>query len=195
MTKNVIEISKDTAIAMLIALVILAGVVFYFVMKEKAKPKIIMVDDEVIDRLKQVQKDSSINADVQKELAEIERLLNTKSDLKAISSVAKVIENLLKRLYKSDQEFKEAFKKLNPNKKRPDFADYLKYASDHKVITQEQFLHISAIKEVRNEEAHELGVMKEKLLLVSYFLLGFNVITSLSNLLYMRRNDDNLSLC
>jgi hypothetical protein len=88
--------------------------------------------------------------------------------------MAKVIENLLKKIYKNDAGFK-----VRMGKKRPTFEDYLNYANEHKLISKEDFHHISIIKIYRNEEAHELDVKKEKSKVFSSMMSGFSIISTL----------------
>jgi hypothetical protein len=114
------------------------------------------------------------------ELEQILKLIESKQEPKAILSLAKIIENLLKDLYKADPEFK-AFPKLA--KTRVVFADYIEFAKHKKIINNEDYHLLSVLKIIRNEEAHELDVKKEKSRIVACFLAGISFIILLYKLI------------
>lgn len=137
------------------------------------------INDEIKKKLKElVQANPHIEPEVAAELNDIHDLIDIQQDSKAILAMAKVIENLLKKIYKNDADFKTKL-----GKKRPTFEDYLTYAHEQKLISKEDFHHISIIKIYRNEEAHELDVKKEKSKVFSSMMSGFSIISTLCGLI------------
>lgn len=121
-----------------------------------------------------------IDEDVKEELKQIAMLIGIQQETKAILGLAKIVENLLKKLFKNDLDFKSYLKR---NKKgKAVFADYLDYAKETKIIPTEDYHLINVLKTIRNEEAHELNVLKDKTKLVGCFISGIGVVISLYNL-------------
>jgi len=131
---------------------------------------------DVRQRLKDLLLSSQdIDPQVAQELMQISALLEIKQETKAILSLAKIIEKLLKQLYKDDPE-------LLSKTKNPSFADYLQYAKDKNVISAEDFHLISVLRIIRNEEAHELNVKKDQSRTAAAFVAGFSFVLTLSRL-------------
>lgn len=135
------------------------------------------LNQDVRQRLKDLLLSSQdIDPQVAQELMQISALLEIKQETKAILSLAKIIENLLKQLYKDDPE-------LLAKTKSPGFADYLQYAKDKNVISAEDFHLISVLRIIRNEEAHELNVKKDQSRIAAAFVAGIAFVLTLSSLL------------
>lgn len=83
----------------------------------------------------------------------------------------------MKELYKGDDGVKQIA--LSKNRKKPIFDDYLEYAKTKGVISTEDYHLIAVMKIIRNEEAHELAVKKEKSKLLTSFLVGFTTVLAL----------------
>ena len=94
-----------------------------------------------------------------------------------LSALAKIIENLLKKLYKQDQSFRDFLKK---NSRKGVFHDYLEFARIKGVISTEDYYLVSVLKIYRNEEAHELNVQKDTNKIVTAFITGISMMIVLS---------------
>lgn len=135
--------------------------------------------EEIKKKLKQLIADNpEIDSDISNELAQITSLIEIKQETKAILSLAKIIENLLKKLYKNNPELKERTKK----KRSPSFEDYIQFANEKGVISKEDYHFISVLKIIRNEEAHQLNVKKEKGKIAACFLAGLSITFTLHEL-------------
>jgi hypothetical protein len=136
------------------------------------------LDDQIKSRLKQLaEANPHIDPKIASELKNIAELIAIKQETKAIATLAKIIENLLKHLYKKDSGLKELAKKNG--RKSPVFADYLQYAKEKGIISSEDFHLVSVLKIIRNEEAHELDIKKEKSRISAAFIAGFAIVMSL----------------
>jgi len=139
-----------------------------------------LISDQLRSRLLALlAKHPHIDEDVKIELQSIALLLGLQQEAVAILKLAKIIENLLKRLYKTDSAFREWLKAKN--KKRAFFADYLDHAHEQKVISKEDYHLISILKVIRNEEAHEMNVVKDRAKMVGCFMAGISVTIELYN--------------
>ncbi|MBL7720243.1 MAG: hypothetical protein JNL72_15510 [Flavipsychrobacter sp.] len=121
-----------------------------------------------------------IDEDIKGELSQIASLLGLQQESTAILKIAKIIENLLRKLFKNDTAFKEWV--VTNNKKKLVFADYLDFAHVTKVIPKEDYHIISILKLFRNKEAHELNVGRDKGKLVAACITGLTVTFELYNL-------------
>lgn len=128
-----------------------------------------------------IQNNKEVDPKVANELAQIVALLEMKQDNSAIFKLTKIIENLLKDLFKGNEELKE-LAKVN-GRKQPVFADHLEYAKKSKVISTEDFHLLSLMKSIRNEEAHELAVSKHKSKIFASFIAGIGLVLNLCQLL------------
>lgn len=128
-----------------------------------------------------ISKNPDIDENLANELAQIAALLEIEKDTKAMLSLAKIIENLLKELYKNNIELKTLVK--GKNRKNPTFEDYLNFAHDKGVISREDYHMLSVLKIIRNQEAHELNVKKDKGRIAACFIAGISTTFSLFNLL------------
>ncbi|WP_258100623.1 hypothetical protein [Marinoscillum pacificum] len=177
---------KDIAVS----LAVVAGMIILWLALDRKKliatvdnlEKVIEENDlitkEIKSRLKElVQSDDHLDEDTQAELMSISGLIEIKEETKALSALAKIIENLLKKLYKQDQSFKDFLKK---NNRKGVFHDYLEFARIKGVISTEDYHLVSVLKIYRNEEAHELNVQKDTNKIVTAFITGISMMIVLS---------------
>lgn len=128
-----------------------------------------------------VEQNKSVDPALANELTQIITLLNIKQDATALMKLAKVIENLLLELYGKDEELKAKVKARN--RKKVVFADYLEHAKEKGLIGKEDFHLIAVLKEIRNDEAHKLGVVKEVTRAAAALVAGIGFVMSLCRLL------------
>jgi len=128
-----------------------------------------------------VEQNKAVDPALANELTQIITLLNIKQDATALMKLAKVIENLLVELYSKDAELKEKVKAAN--RKKVVFADYLEHAKAKGIINKEDYHLIAILKEIRNEEAHTLGVVKEVTRAAAALVAGIGVVMSLCKIL------------
>jgi len=139
------------------------------------------LNEEIKRRLRDLvhsDEESDLDADTKNELIAIAALIEINQETKALSALAKIIENLLKKLYKNDEGFKTEFSKQK--RKTPTFHDYLEYAHKTGLINKEDYHLVSVLKIIRNEEAHELNVQKEQSRIVSTFITGLGIVMLLT---------------
>lgn len=141
--------------------------------------------DQIQDSLKEklhelISTYKNIDEKVSTELISAMALIEAKQTTKAAFSLAKIVESLLKEKYQESEGFKQFVKNNNNGKsKKATFHDYLEYAKEKKELTQDQFYFAKGLKEIRNEEGHELGVEKETGWIQSAFLIGIGLILKL----------------
>jgi hypothetical protein len=156
--------------------------------KNKIKELHAEIDDnqnltiEIKKKLKElIENNTEIDPKIAKELGQIVGLLEIKQDTTAIFKLAKIIENLLQELYEKDPDLKILAQ--NNGRKKPVFAEYLEHAKNKKILSAEDFHLLSILKIIRNEEAHELDVKKEKSRMMAVFISGISLILWLCRLL------------
>lgn len=133
--------------------------------------------DEIKEQLKKlVDEYKGINEDITTELLRVSAFIDIKAELKAIETLVKIIENLLKELYSENEEFSTKYK-------RPRLVDYIEFAKSENKISKDEFHFINGLREIRNEEAHELNVQKEKNWIISAFLTSISVIVKLGTMI------------
>jgi hypothetical protein len=121
-----------------------------------------------------------IDKKVSNELTAAMALIEAKQPTKAAFSLAKIVENLLEEKYSQNGEFKEFVKSKNKGKKRnPVFNDYLEYAKNQHHIGTDEFHFAKGLKEIRNQEGHELDVKKQDSWLATAFFTGIGLIMKL----------------
>ncbi len=168
------------------ALLIIAGLIILFlaIENEDKKKRIAALQHEIEQNkalgkkmqkmlLDLIEQNKTVNPSLANELTQIITLLSIKQDVTALMKLAKVIENLLKDLYGKDEEFLAKMKEAK--RRKPAFADYLDHAYAKKVISKEDFHLLSILREIRNEEAHENGVIKEITRMSAAFVAGVSV--------------------
>lgn len=116
-----------------------------------------------------------IDQKITNELLSVTALIEIKENTKAILSLTKIIENLLKQLYSKDNKSEETSKL-----KIPRFVDLINYAKSRGFIEKDEFHFLNGIREVRNEEAHNLNVKKEGNIISTSFLIGISLIFKLA---------------
>lgn len=175
-------------------LAIAAGfiIIWLLIDNDKKKKKIIELKNEIdenenlTEEIKRqltelIQNNNEIDPKLANELGQIVGLLEIKQDATAVLKLAKIIENLLKELYKDDTELKEFAK--TKGRKSPAFADYLEHARNKEIFSGEDYHLLSILKIIRNEEAHELGIRKEKSRIIAVFISGLGLVLGLCRLL------------
>ena len=176
----------------IISVVIGFIIIWLLIDNDKKKWKIIALQNEINEnenltkeikaRLTELIKNNSeIDPKIANELEQILALLKIKQDTSAILKLAKIIENLLKELFKGDPELNELVQKNG--RKSPVFADYLDHAKNKGIVSKEDFHLLSVMKIIRNEEAHELDIKKEKSRIIAAFISGLGLILALCRLL------------
>lgn len=142
------------------------------------------IEEEVKKKITTLINDyNNIDVKVSNELLAAMTLIEAKQPTKAAFSLAKIVENLLEEKYSKSELFKEFIKKRNNGKKRnPVFNDFLEYAKDQKLIEKEEFHFAKGLKEIRNEEGHELDVKKHENTLATAFFTGIGLIMKLGQL-------------
>lgn len=140
------------------------------------------LNKKIKNQLKElIENNPEIDPSVSNELGQIAALIEIKQETKALMALAKIIENLLKQLYKGDEKLKEIA--TENKRKNPSFADYLELARLNGIISSEDYHLISVLKIIRNEEAHELNVQKEQSRIIVTFITGFATILTLTKMI------------
>lgn len=144
-----------------------------FNLKEEVKEIIDKKDELPIDAKSQlkalVEEYKDIDDKIAKELTSVSNLIDIKEDTRAIMGLAKIIENIFKRLFKDDTSFTV----------RPTFENLIKHAKEKKIIEKEEFHFLNGIRTIRNEEAHEIAVKKSYNIISSSMLIGVEMILRL----------------
>ncbi|QLH33393.1 MAG: hypothetical protein HWD62_14125 [Cyclobacteriaceae bacterium] len=179
------------------ALSVTAGflILWLFIDREKMVLKIKVLEKEIDEnknlnkeikqKLKElIENNKDIDPEIANELGQIAALIEIKQDTKAILSLVKIIENLLHKIYEPDVRLNQTATKNG--RKRPAFMDYLELAQHDKYISKEDFHLISVAKIIRDEEAHDLDVEKEKSRIVSSFISGISIILTLCRIVKNR---------
>ena len=107
-----------------------------------------------------------LDKNISEELISISSLIEIDEKPKALFSLAKIIENLLKKIYKE---------KLNFNK-------LIDKAKEQKLITAEECHFVHGIREIRNKEGHEINVKVENYLTASSFMIGIGIISKIKTI-------------
>ena len=176
-----------------IGLSVLAGFIILWLLFDREKLKLKLIDlekeieennnlnKEIRKRLKElVANNKDVDAEISNELGQIAALIEIKQETKAILSMVKIVETLLNKIYSDDQRLINTAKKNN--RKRPAFMDFLQLALLDKVISKEDYHLISVAKIIRDEEAHDLSVEKEKSRILSSFISCIAIILTLCKL-------------
>lgn len=128
-----------------------------------------------------INSNKDVSPEILQELAQIVKLLEINQDTTAILKLAKIIENLLERLYSKTTEFKSYIKEKGHSK--PVFQDYLDFAKKEKVVTSEDYHLLAIMKSIRNEEAHSLSIRKEKFSVLAAFIAGIRYVIQFTRLI------------
>lgn len=129
------------------------------------------LSEEVKGQLKAlIEEYKDIDEKVTNELLSVTSLIEIKEETKAIMGLAKIIENLLKKIYKDDSE-------LNSN---PRFIDLINHAKNKNLIERDEYHFLNGVREIRNEEAHNLAVKKGYNIVSTSLLIGVTIIFKLA---------------
>lgn len=107
-----------------------------------------------------------LDKNIAEELISISSLIEINEKPKALFSLAKIIESLLKRIFNE---------KLNFNK-------LIDKAKEQKLITSEECHFVHGIRELRNKEGHEINVKVENYLTASSFMIGIGIISKIKTI-------------
>jgi len=107
-----------------------------------------------------------LDKNIAQELISVSSLIEIDEKPKALFSLAKIIENLLKKVFKE---------KLNFNK-------LIDKAKEQKLITAEECHFVHGIREIRNKEGHEINVKVESYLTASSFMIGIGIISKIKTI-------------
>lgn len=190
---------KEVIIAIII-LVIVVGLITYFLLEKQKRSKIgrrirtkneepdnsfiiPLIDSKqelplnVKQNVKQlIEGYQNLDNKIVKELLWVNSLIEIGEYQKANLSLANITENLLKKICKNNIAFKEQFR----NKKRPVFADYINFANEKNIVAIEEYHFLNGIREIRNEETHEIGTEKDINIILSSFFSSFAIISKLN---------------
>lgn len=132
------------------------------------------LSEDVKKQLKSlIEEYKDIDEKVTNELLSVTALIEIKENTKAIMGLAKIIENLLKKIYKGDSELKS----------NPRFADLIEHAKKKKLIEKDEYHFLNGVREVRNEEAHNLAVQKGINIISTSLLIGVSIIFKLAGII------------
>jgi DNA mismatch repair ATPase MutS len=131
-----------------------------------------------------IQNNQDIDPQIASELGQIAALIEIQHESGAILKLAKIIENLMGQLYKPDSNFKNWLK--GKNKPKAVFADYIEFAKLQNDIDPDDYHILGLMKNIRNEEAHQLDVKKDKTKILVSFVSGMSLILGLSKLIKLK---------
>lgn len=132
------------------------------------------IPDDAKEKLKAlVMEYQDIDENIVKELSSVSALIEAKQSSKAILSLAKILENVFKRIFKDDKEIK----------KNARFVTLIEHAHKKNLIDKEEYHYLSAIRMYRNQEAHEVGVSKDEKVTMGSMFLCFSIISKMSRFL------------
>jgi hypothetical protein len=182
--------SKNTSIIVFVSIAIL--IAFLVIdnnnktKKIKELKKDIDENEDLTKEIKQkltelIENNLEVEPKIASELTQISALIEIKQDNSAVLKLAKIIENLLIELFKGDIKVKEIAKQSN--RKKPVFADYIEHGRNENVISSEDYHQLSVLKIIRNEEAHQLDIKKDKSRIVSPFICGVGLVLALCRML------------
>jgi hypothetical protein len=136
--------------------------------------------DEVKSQLeKLVVRFEKINPKISNEIAQALQLIQIGQVENAIEDLAKIIENLLKDHYKTDNNFKTWL-----GKRKADFQTRLEFCKHENKINKVEFNFFIAVKTIRNEEDHELDLNLPTYLNASGLIVGIGGIIKIASLVY-----------
>lgn len=104
------------------------------------------------------------------ELGSISNLMKSKEESKAVMAMAKILENVFKRLFEDDESFSG----------RKNFANFIKHAKEKGIINKKEAHFLDGIREMRNQEAHEVGVDKKQKITKAALSIGMQLALKLS---------------
>lgn len=116
------------------------------------------------------------NKKIAGELKSVVRLLEVQEYSKAVMSIAKIIEVILKNKLSKHPVFKQRLIKEDGKKRHAVFFDYLEHAKEYRLLNKSEYNFALAIKEHRNEEAHDLAIKRELNYNIGSILTGIELI-------------------
>lgn len=138
------------------------------------------LNEEVKNKLRElVLEYEDLDEKVTNELLRVTSLIEIKEETKAILSLTKIIENLLKQIYKGDEEFESKY----PGKKEPRLYDLIEHAKSENLLEKDEYHFLNGIREIRNQEAHELDVKKDWSIVLSALFTGIGLVSKLCGVL------------
>lgn len=128
--------------------------------------EILKTDKTLPDNVKEqiinlIEKYKIRNVKVAIELESVIKLIENGEYEKAVMSITKIIENILKDKFAKDENFQIHLKNENGKKRKAVFNEFIEYAKSIKILTKAECQFALGLKELRNEEAHELAVKRE----------------------------------
>lgn len=112
--------------------------------KEKVTPDVIKELDDLKEKAK------TLDTLVHVELSSVIQQVNTGHNEKAVKDLAKIIENVLKMKAQKEAEFKD----------QPTLNNLIKFASVKQWLPAEDVAVAHSLRNLRNEESHDLAVKK-----------------------------------
>lgn len=132
---------------------------------------------EVKESLKKLIEDYEfLDENIRDELKQISNLISIDEKPKAIFSLSKIIENLLKLILESNKSFHVL----------------IEMAKNENVFSKEEYHFANGIRELRNKEGHELNVQIDNYLSVTSLMFGFGLVSKLQ--IHLRTPIDNMGL-
>lgn len=141
------------------------------------------IDDTTKAKLSDLtNKFQEINPAVANELIEAISLINAKMYGKAVFSLAKIIENLMKDKYQNDTGFSSYMSKQN--KKQVQFFHLIEFAKINDDLEKEEYHFVNGLRELRNQEAHCLDNKKALELIKASLMIAIGLILKLAESIF-----------
>lgn len=143
----------------------------YFELLEKYLQTQPNVTPDIISELQKLKsKTDNLETNVHYEIDSVIRLVNQGEGAKAVKDLAKIVETKLKEKATNDTTFK----------KQPKLHFLLEHARDCKWIKSRAYENGMLLKDIRNEESHELAVQKEQYEIGMAIFGGIEILYALS---------------
>jgi hypothetical protein len=179
------QLLAGAAILIFILLIVIGNRNFKIRLLAKELDETKKLNRDIKQKLKAfIESNTDLDPRISSELGQILELIEIQQDTKAMLSLVKIVENLMRDIYEDDPRLKEVA--LRNNRKTPAFMDFLELARDVKAISKEEYHLMSVAKLVRDREAHEMNVEKEKVTILSSFISGIAIITALWKILRIK---------
>jgi hypothetical protein len=108
----------------------------------------------------------ALDKNISEELISISSLIEIDEKPKALFSLAKIIENMLSKIYEGNMTFHNLISK----------------AKEKNLLSAEESHFVHGLRELRNKEGHELNVKVESYLTASSFMIGIGIISKIKNI-------------
>ena len=126
--------------------------------------------DSIVELQRLKAKTDHLDKDVHYELDTVISLVNSGHGVKAVRDLAKIVENKLKEKAENDSDFK----------KKPTLSNLLDFAHHSKWIKQRHFENGQLLREIRNQESHELAVKLDSLQIGLAIFSGIEILYSIA---------------